>query len=121
MRRRIIRVTLALGMLVTALHLAPQQARAEEATPFNLEKAITEAKTPAQHETIASYYDRAAATAHAKAAEARKLAATYRDLAITGRSQFQIGDHYRQLPGFSANNPPEHDPQKGLQSLAGAP
>jgi len=121
MRRRIIRVTLALGLLVTALHLAPQQARAEEATPFNLEKAMREAKTPAQYETMASYYDRAAATAHAKAAEARKLAATYRDLAITGRSQFQIGDHYRQLPGFSANNPPEHDPQKGLQSLAGAP
>jgi hypothetical protein len=97
MRSRIIRVTLALGLLVTALHLAPQQARAEEATQFNLEKAMTEAKTPAQHETMASYYDRAAATAKAKAAEARKLAATYRDLTITGRSQFQIGDHYRQL------------------------
>jgi len=95
MRRRIIRVTLALGLLVTALHLAPQQARAGEATPFNLEKAMREAKTPAQYETMASYYDRAAATAHAKAAEARTLAATYRDL--TGRSAFQIGDHYRQL------------------------
>jgi hypothetical protein len=91
------RVTLALGLLVTALHLAPQQARAEEATPFNLEKAMMEAKTPAQHEMMASYYDRAAATAKAQAAEARKLAATYRDLAMTGRSQFQIGGHYWQL------------------------
>ena len=98
MRRRIIRVTLALGMLVTALHLAPQQARAEEARPFNLEKTITEARIPAQHETMATYYDRAAATAHAKAAEARKLAATYRDL--TGRSPFQIGDHYRRLAQY---------------------
>jgi hypothetical protein len=87
----------ALGMLVTALHLAPQHARAEEATQFKLEKALTEAKIPAQHEAMASYYDRAAATAHAKAAEARKLAATYRDLAMTRRSQFQIGGHYRQL------------------------
>ncbi len=95
MRGRIIRVTLALGMLVTALLLAPQLARAEEAAQFDLEKAIMETKTPAQYETIASYYDRAAATAHAKAAEARKLAATYRDL--TGRSVFQIGDHYWQL------------------------
>ena len=97
MRGNCMRVTLALGLLVTTLHLAPQQARAEEATPFNLEKALTEAKTPAQHEAMASSYDREAATAHAKAAEYRKLAATYRDLAMTVRSQFQIGGHYRQL------------------------
>ena len=95
MRGRIMRVTLALGMLMTALLLAPQHTRAEEAAQFDLEKAITEAKTPAQYKTIASYYDQATVTAHAKAAEARKLAATYRDL--TGRSAFQIGDHYRQL------------------------
>jgi hypothetical protein len=88
---------LALGMLVTALHLAPPYAGAAEAAPFDLEQAMTEAKTPAQHATMASYYDRAAATAHAKAVEARTLAATYRDLAMTGRSSFQIGDHYRQL------------------------
>lgn len=100
MRGNCMRVTLALGLLVTALHLAPSQARAEEATPFNLEKAMAEAKTPAQHEAMASYYDREAATAHAKAAEYRKLAATYRDLAITGRSQFQIGGHYRQLAQY---------------------
>ena len=95
MRGRIMRVTLALSMLVTALLLTPQHTRAEEAAQFALEKAMMEAKTPAQYETITSYYDRAAATAHAKAAEARTLAATYRDL--TGRSAFQIGDHYRQL------------------------
>jgi hypothetical protein len=100
MRGNIMRVTLALGMLVTALHLAPQHARAEEATPFNLEKAMMEAKTPAQYETIASYYDRAATAAHAKAEESRKLAATYRDLAMTGRSQFQIGGHYQQLAQY---------------------
>ena len=97
MRGNFMRVTLALGMLVTALHLAPPHARAAEATQFNLEKAITEAKSPAQYEAIASYYDRAAATAHAKATEANKLAATYRNLAMTGRSQFQVGGHYRQL------------------------
>ena len=88
MRGRIIRVLLALGLLVTALHLAPPYAEAEEGVRFALEKAMTEAKTPAQHATMASYYDRAAATAHAKAAEARTLAATYRDLALTGRSSF---------------------------------
>jgi hypothetical protein len=103
MRGRIMRVTLALGMFVTALLLAPQQARAEEAAQFDLEKAIMEAKTPAQYETIASYYDRAATTAHAKAEESRKLAATYRDMAMTGRSTFQIGDHYRQLERYYEN------------------
>src|SRR5262247_1371486 len=97
MRRRIIRVTLPLCLLVTALHLTLPYARAEEATQFDLEKAMTEAQTPAQHATMASYYDRASATAHAKAAEARTLAVTYRDPAMTGRSAFQIGDHYRQL------------------------
>ena len=101
MRGSIMRVTLALGMLMTALLLAPQQARAAEAAQFDLEKAITEAKTPAQYKTIASYYDQATVTAHAKAAEARKLAATYRDL--TGRSAFQIGDHYRQLERYYEN------------------
>src|SRR5262244_2818271 len=95
MRGSIMRVTLALGMLVTALLVTPQQTRAAEAAPCNREKAMMEAKTPAQYATMASSYDRAAATAHAKAAEARTLAATYRDL--TGRSAFQIGDHYRQL------------------------
>jgi hypothetical protein len=94
MRGRIIRVMLALGLLVTALHLAPPYAGAEEGVQVDLEKAMTEAKPPTQHTTMASYYDLAAATAHAKAAEARTLAATYRDLAMTGRSAFQIGDHY---------------------------
>jgi hypothetical protein len=103
MRGNFLRVTLALGMLVTALHLAPQHARAEEATPFNLEQAITEAKSPAQYEAIASYYDRAAAAAYAKTAEARKLEATYRNLAMTGRSQFQIGGHYWQLGQYYEN------------------
>jgi hypothetical protein len=93
-------VTLALGMLVTALHLAPQPTRAAEATPCNREQAMTEAQTPAQHATMASYYDQAAATAKAKAEEYRKLAATSRDLAMTGRSQFQIGGHYRQLAQY---------------------
>ena len=77
---------LALGMCVTALHLAPPYAGAEEGVQFALEKALTEAKPPAQHATMASSYDRAAATTHAMAAEARRLAATDRDLAMTGRS-----------------------------------
>jgi hypothetical protein len=100
MRENIMRITLVLGLLVIALHLAPPQARAAEAMPFNRAQAMREAQTPVQHATMASSYDRAAATAHAKAAEARTLATTYRDLAMTGRSAFQIGDHYRQLEPY---------------------
>src|SRR2546430_14424181 len=95
MRGKIMRVTLALGLLMTALHLAPQYARAEEAMQFNLEKAMTEAKTSAQHETMASYYDRAAITAKAQAEESRKMAEAYRNLA--GKGQVRIEGHYRQL------------------------
>ena len=39
------------------------------------------------------------------AAETRKLAATYRALTMTGRSQFPIGDHYRQLAQAVAQKP----------------
>ena len=100
MRRKIIQVTLALSMLVTALHLAPQPVRAEEAEPFDLAKAIRDAKTPAEHEAIASYYDQAATAAYAKAAEYRNLALNQQHLAVTGRSQFLSDGHYRQLEQF---------------------
>src|SRR5262244_2358354 len=96
MRGSIIRVMLALGLLVTALHLAPPSVGAEEGVQFAREQTMREAKTPAQHARW-----RLPMTGQppprAKAAEARTLAATYRNLAMTGRSAFQIGDHYRQL------------------------
>jgi hypothetical protein len=96
MRERIMRVTLALCMLVTALQLmAPQYVGADETMPFDLEKAIREAKTPAEHQVIASYCDRAAATEQAQAAESRKRAEAYRNLA--GKGQFRIESRYRQM------------------------
>jgi hypothetical protein len=91
-------VTLALGLLVTALYLAPQPVRAEEAEPFDLAKAMRDAKTPAAHEAIASYYDRAATAAYAKAAEYRKIAEAYRN--ISGKGQFRIEGRYRELAQY---------------------
>jgi hypothetical protein len=87
-------VTLALCMLVTALYLAPQPARAAEAAPFDVAKALRDAKTPAEHEVIAAYYDQAATTAHAQAAESLKIAEAYRNIA--GKGQFRIESRYRQ-------------------------
>jgi hypothetical protein len=100
MRRSIIHVTLALCMLVTALYLAPQPARAEEAAPFDLAKAIRDAKTPAEHEAIASYYDQAAATAYTQAAEYRKIAEAYHNPAGRGQIRFGMESRYRQLEQY---------------------
>jgi hypothetical protein len=84
--------------LVAVLYLPTQYSGAQEAAKFDLEKAITGAKTPADHEAIASYYDREAATAKAKAEEHRRLAETYRTLAVSGRGQLQpMGMHCQQL------------------------
>jgi hypothetical protein len=68
-------------VLVAVLCLPPPRAGLAEAPQFDLEKAVTGARAPADHEAIASYYDRESATAQAKAAEHRKMEETYRNLA----------------------------------------
>jgi hypothetical protein len=83
--------------LVAALYLPTQRIGAQQAEKFDLEKAVAGAKTPADHEAIASYYDRESATAKAKAEEHRKLAESYRTLSISGRGQFPMENHCRQL------------------------
>ena len=77
MRVITMRVTLAMLALAAALYLSTQWTGAQQAEKFDLEKAVTGAKTPADHEAIASYYDREGATAKAKAEEHRKLAESY--------------------------------------------
>ena len=98
MRRIAVGVTLAMLALVAVLDMPPQHAGAQLAEKFDLEKAIMGAKTSADHEAIASYYDREAATAKDKAAEHRRLAETYRNIAATGRAPLQpMGIHCEQL------------------------
>jgi hypothetical protein len=94
MRRIAVRVTLAMLAFVAALYLPTQRAGAAEAEKFDLEKAITGAKTPADHEAIASYYDREVATAKAKAEEHRKLAEAYKNI---GRGRAPMGGHCLRL------------------------
>ena len=55
MRGLTVRVTLAVLALVATLYLPTQRVGVAEAQTFNLEKAVTEAKTPADHEALASY------------------------------------------------------------------
>ena len=57
-------------------------------------------RPPAAHEAIASYDDRAATAAYAKAAEDRNLVLNEQHLALTGRSQFLSDGHYRQLEQY---------------------
>ncbi len=94
MRRITVPVTLAMVALVAALYLPTQRAGAEAAETFDLEQAITGAKTPADHEVIASHYDREAATAKAKAEEHRKLVEAYRNI---GRGRFPMEGHGQRL------------------------
>jgi hypothetical protein len=63
MRERTMRATLVMLALVAALYLPTQRAGAAAVEPFDIEKAVTGATTPADHEAIASYYDREATTA----------------------------------------------------------
>jgi hypothetical protein len=81
MRGLTVRVTLAVLAFVAALSLATQRVGVAEAQTFNLEKAVREAKTPAEYETIAAYYEKEVATAQAKVEEHRKLAEVYRSIA----------------------------------------
>ena len=95
MREITMRVTLAVLALVVALHLPTQRAGVAEAEQFDLEKAVTGAKTPADHEAIASYYDKEGTTAKAKAAEHHKLMEAYRNL--SGKGQFGMEGHCQRL------------------------
>ncbi len=61
----------ALGAGSTAV---PPSARAQE---HDINEMIANAKSPADHEAIATYYDKAAAEAEAQAQQHKKMADTY--------------------------------------------
>jgi hypothetical protein len=98
MRGRTVYLALAMLALVAALYLPAQWVGAQQVEKFDLEKAIAGAKTRADHEAIASYYEKEGAAAKAKAAEHRRLAETYRTLSVSPRSQVpSMENHCRQL------------------------
>ena len=61
-------------LTIVAFGYAPVGSAAEGK---NLEHMITEAKTPADHEAIAAYYEKEAQVAHQKHAEHKKMADFY--------------------------------------------
>ena len=94
MRSITVRVALAMLALAIALHLPTQRAGAAEAEKFDLEKAVTGATTPADHEAIAAHYDKEVTTAQAQAEEHRKVAEAYRSI---GLGRFPMEDHCWRL------------------------
>src|SRR5262250_2316003 len=81
--------------LVSVLAVPPPRARAAE--EMDIDKMIESAKTPADHEAIAAYYDHEAAAARAKAEEHRKMGEDYKKAggALTHKTHFD--EHCQSL------------------------
>ena len=84
MRRVTISLVAVLAIFAAAslpsIRVAAQQA---VVTDDNLDQMITSAKTPAEHEAIAAFYEQEATDAKKKAALHRNTADTYRKLKIS--------------------------------------
>jgi hypothetical protein len=81
------RVTMLLAATLLALAAAaiptmPAIAQSAVVTSNNLDQMIASAKTPAEHDAIAAFYERQAATAKEKAALHKRTAETYRKAGI---------------------------------------
>src|SRR5262245_53899083 len=70
---KIMSATVALLAISMFAYLSPGSAQDGK----SIEQMVTEAKTPADHEAIAAYYDKEAQDAHQKHAEHQKLAESY--------------------------------------------
>jgi hypothetical protein len=69
-KKRLTLLLVAVGLLLAAAALPTIKARAQQSTPVtddNLNEMIKSAKTPADHEAIAAYYDAEAAENEKKA------------------------------------------------------
>jgi len=79
-------LSVALGVLgIVALAYLPFGAAQEEKS---IEQMLTEAKTPADHEAIAAYYDKEAQEAHKKHAEHQKMKEWYKNTPAVSKGGF---------------------------------
>ena len=83
--KRVTMLLAAVLLLLAAAGLPTMRAGAQQAvvTDDNLDQMITSAKTPADHEAIAAFYEQQAADAKKKAELHRNTADTYRKLKIS--------------------------------------
>lgn len=61
--------------------------------PADLPQRIESARTQADHEALAAYYDREASAARASAAEHRKMATSYQGMVAGGRGGASMAPH----------------------------
>jgi hypothetical protein len=79
-------VVLAVGLLLLAVAVLPAiraGAQPTTVTDDNLDQMITSAKTPAEHEAIAAYFEQEAKEAKKKAELHRRSADTYRKMKVS--------------------------------------
>jgi len=79
-------ITLAVALLTLSMFGHLPVSSAEEGT--DIEQLITTAKTPADHEAIAAYYDKEAKEAHEKHAKHQKMEEFYKKNAALNKSGF---------------------------------
>jgi hypothetical protein len=82
MRLRTIAIAVSAAGLLALLVCAPTFAAAADES--DIEQMVQNAKTPADHEAIAKFYDQEAADARKKAAEHRKMGDGYKHVAPFG-------------------------------------
>ncbi|MFN8545207.1 MAG: hypothetical protein U0807_13520 [Candidatus Binatia bacterium] len=77
--------------------LSLPQVRAAAAEESSIEKRIETARTAADHEAIAGYYEREAKEAHAKAAEHRKMGVEYKKAGGAFAAKTHFHEHCEAL------------------------
>src|SRR5260370_37000965 len=104
---------LAAGLVfLAAASLPMMRAGALQAvvTEDNLDQTIASAKTPANHEAIAAFYEQEAADAKKKAGIHRRTAETYRSLKIPNPvCMAEMGSGVAAMGGNNAANNPKPD------------
>jgi hypothetical protein len=83
------------ALVLAALSLAATRSFAAE--DFDVDKAIATAKTPADHEVIAAYYDKEAAEAQAKADSHSKMGEDYKKAGSALVAKLHIEQHCERL------------------------
>ena len=93
--------------LVAAMTIAAPTYRVAAAEDMDIDAKIAAAKTPADHEAIAAYYDAQAKEAHAKAAEHAKMAKEYRSVGALAKGRFP--EHCEGLARIYASAAKEYE------------
>ncbi|HSD09713.1 MAG TPA: hypothetical protein VLF14_01925 [Candidatus Binatia bacterium] len=83
--------------ILTLLGVLVMPATRSRAEDFDIDKAIAAAKTPADHEAIAAYYDKEAAESQAKSNSHAKMGAAYKNLGGSAIGKWHLDEHCDRL------------------------